>query len=243
MDDKVRILGVLNGREKSTVKAFLKKIPPRLKRKIQGYCCDMNEGYINAAMDVLPSVPIIIDRFHVAKLYRKCLVKLRQSELIRLRQKLSKKRYEKLKIAISVLRRNVELVSKSDRQELEKLFVYSPKLRTGYRLCRKLTSIYNSNIGRRQARTQINHWISKVEASGLPCFNSFIKTLNKYKTQIIQYFNGRYTSGFVEGFNNKIKVIKRRCYGIFDENSLFRRIFLDTEGYDIFLNRTEVVMI
>ncbi|MFT4694091.1 MAG: transposase [Francisella sp.] len=33
------------------------------------------------------------------------------------------------------------------------------------------------------------------------------------------------TSGFVEGFNNKIKVIKRRCYGIFDEKSLFRRVF------------------
>jgi hypothetical protein len=42
---------------------------------------------------------------------------------------------------------------------------------------------------------------------------------------------------------NKIKVIKRRCYGIFDENSLFRRIFLDTEGYARFLNRTGVAMV
>tara|TARA_B110000211_G_scaffold197708_1_gene227357 strand:+ start:292 stop:1548 length:1257 start_codon:yes stop_codon:yes gene_type:complete len=243
VDDKVRILAVLKGREKATVKAFLKTIPSRLKRKITGYCCDMNEGYINAAMETLKSVPIIIDRFHVAKLYRKCLVELRQSELVRLRKKLGASDYKELKISIAVLRRNVELVSQEDRQELEKLFKHSPKLRTAYRLCRQLTSIYNSKISKRDAEAKIERWIQKVEASNLQCFDGFIKTLNKYKTHIIQYFKGRHTSGFVEGFNNKIKVIKRRCYGIFDENSLFRRIFLDTEGYARFLNNTGVAMV
>ena len=68
-------------------------------------------------------------------------------------------------------------------------------------------------------------------------FDVFIGTYTKYKTHIVAYFKGRHTSGFVEGFNNKIKVIKRRCYGIFDENSLFRRIFLDAEGYDKYLCR------
>lgn len=175
-------------------------------------------------METLKSVPIIIDRFHIAKLYRKCLVKLRQSELERLRKKLGASDYEGLKISIAVLHKNVELVSQEDRQELEKLF----KLRAAYRLCRQLTSIYNSKISKRDAGAKIELWIQKVEASNLQCFNGFIATLNKYKTHIIQYFKGCHTSGFVEGFNNKIKVIKRRCYGIFDENSLFRHIFLDT---------------
>jgi transposase len=43
--------------------------------------------------------------------------------------------------------------------------------------------------------------------------NPFIKTLQKWMTEIIHYFIQRQTSGFVEGLNNKIKVIKRRCYG------------------------------
>ena len=77
--ENIRILAVLKGREKSTLKAFLKKIPSKLKRTITGYCCDMNEGYINAAIEVLKNTPIIIDRFHVAKLYRKCLINLRKS--------------------------------------------------------------------------------------------------------------------------------------------------------------------
>ncbi|MDC0535997.1 transposase [Francisellaceae bacterium] len=171
----------------------------------------------------------------MAKKYRQCLVELRKSELIRLHKKLGAVRYKELKTAISILRRNAELVSKDERKELEKLFKHSPKLRQGYRLCRQLTSIYNSKIGRIRATKQIDHWLLKVAQSGLKQFNTFINTVTKYKQHIANYFKGRHTSGFVEGFNNKIKVIKRRCYGIFDENSLFRRIFLDTEGYDKYL--------
>ena len=43
------------------------------------------------------------------------------------------------------------------------------------------------------------------------------------------------TSGWVEGINNKVKVIKRRCYGITNLKHLFQRIFLDLQGYDVFL--------
>jgi transposase len=45
--------------------------------------------------------------------------------------------------------------------------------------------------------------------------------------QIVNYFIHRHSSGFVEGLNNKIKVIKRRCYGILNAEHLFQRIFLD----------------
>jgi hypothetical protein len=34
--------------------------------------------------------------------------------------------------------------------------------------------------------------------------------------------------------NNKIKVLKRRCYGITNPISLFRRIWLDLSGYEAF---------
>ena len=87
---------------------------------------------------------------------------------------------------------------------------------------------------KKTAENKINEWIEKVEKSNLVGFNSFIKTLKKYKNIILNYFNKRQTSGFVEGLNNKIKVIKRRCYGIFKAESLFRRITLDLDGYNLF---------
>ena len=123
VNNKTKIIGALKGREKLAVKVFLKKISSRLKRTIEGVCVDMNEGYINAVKEVLKKTPIIIDRFHVAKKYRQCLVELRKSELIRLHKKLGTVRYKELKEAILILRRNAELVSKDERKELEKLWL------------------------------------------------------------------------------------------------------------------------
>jgi len=74
-------------------------------------------------------------------------------------------------------------------------------------------------------------WKKRVKASGLTCFKGFINTLGKYSKEILNYFRDRHTSGFVEGLNNKIKVITRRCYGILNVDHLYQRIYLDMEGY------------
>jgi transposase len=44
----------------------------------------------------------------------------------------------------------------------------------------------------------------------------------------------RQTSGFVEGFNTRMQVLKRRCCGIFDVGRLFQRLTLDLHGYQLF---------
>ena len=61
------------------------------------------------------------------------------------------------------------------------------------------------------------------------------QTLDKWIDEITNYFIDRQTSGFVEGLNNKIKVIKRRCYGILNTNHLFQHIFLDVQGYGLYV--------
>ena len=51
--------------------------------------------------------------------------------------------------------------------------------------------------------------------------------------EIANYFVQRENSGFVEGFNNRLKVLKRRCYGIVDRVHLFRRISLDMGSHQV----------
>jgi transposase len=58
--------------------------------------------------------------------------------------------------------------------------------------------------------------------------------LDNWLDEITNYFLERHTSGFVEGFNNRIKVLKRRCYGIFDVKHIFQRLTLDLHGYERF---------
>jgi transposase len=57
-----------------------------------------------------------------------------------------------------------------------------------------------------------------------------VTTLDNWCGKINNYFIRRETSGFVEGLNNKIKVIKRRCYGIYNLGRLFQHIWLDVQG-------------
>ena len=82
-----------------------------------------------------------------------------------------------------------------------------------------------------EAIEQLRAWIEKVRASGLVCFDAFLTLLETHLDGIANYFRDRYTSSFVEGINNKLKVLKRRCYGIFNVNHLFQRLTLDIEGY------------
>ncbi len=233
--DEIKILAVLKGHEKAPVKAFLSTIPRRLRKTIAAICTDMCEGYINAAKEAFgKSIPVIIDRFHVAQLYRKSLVSIRKQELKRLRKALSEEEYRSLKPAIALLCHHKEILSQEELKIVEPLFNFAPLLRVAYKFCCQLTAIYNSHISPTEARQKINAWILAVEKSGLTCFNKFIGTLRKYQKQIENYFINRETSGFVEGFNNKAKVLKRRCYGIYNLKHFFQRLFLDFSGYAFF---------
>jgi len=235
IDERVCILGVIKGREKSEVVRFLKCIPRRLRNTVTVACCDLYEGYMNAVKEVFKGkVPIVADRFHVRRLYRKSLVALRKSELVRLRSNLTKKRYEKLKPAIALLRKHKDYFIKEEKVILQSLFELSPKLKQGYQFSRELSGIFDSQVTPEEAKVKMIAWIERVILSELTCFNLFIKTLRKFEKQICNFFINRNNSGFVEGFNNKVKVLKRRCYGLSDVTRLFQRLVIDTLGMERF---------
>ena len=107
----------------------------------------------------------------------------------------------------------------------------APGLRQAYDLREKLTAIFEREHTKASGTAALKRWMKQVRASGLTCFDSFLKTLENWLDEITNYFVARLTSGFVEGFNNKVKVLKRRCYGITNLKNLFQRLYLDLEGY------------
>jgi len=109
------ILAVLKDRQKVTVKAFLARIPLRIRRKIVAVCFDMYEGFVNAAKEIFGSSIIIIDRFHVAKLYRGALDTLRKKELKRIKRDVSEEEYKKLKGVMWLLRKQEHDLTKEER--------------------------------------------------------------------------------------------------------------------------------
>src|SRR5216683_3094553 len=235
LDDETVVLGVLSDRQKTTVKRFLAGIPRKLRKTIKAVCSDMYDGFIYAAKEVFGKrVKIVIDRFHVAQLYRKGLDTLRKQELQRLKTELSAEDYKHLQGVMWALRKKEEERTDEEKDILERLFVYSPQLKIAYNLCNALTDIFDKNMRKRRAKFTLKNWMKLVQDSTLHCFDTFLKTLEKWIDEIANYFLDRQTSGFVEGLNNKIKVIKRRCYGILNVTHLFQRIHLDLSGYALF---------
>src|SRR6266478_1297699 len=235
LDDKTVILGVLSDRKKSTVKMFLSGIPRKLRKTVKAVCSDMYDGFIYAAQEVFGKrVKIVIDRFHVAKLYRKGLDTLRKQELRRLKQELSEEEYTHLQGTMWALRKPEAKRTDEEKDLLERLFVYSPQLKVAADVCNACTELFEKNMTKRCAKFALKNWMKRVKDSTLHCFDTFLKTLEKWMDEIANYFLDRQTSGFVEGFNNKIKVIKRRCYGIVNVKHLFQRIHLDLSGYALF---------
>jgi transposase len=233
-DGRMTILGVLAGHEKAVVVEFLRLIPQRILQNVQSVCCDLWEAYTEAVREEIPTARIVADRFHVARHYRDAADELRKQELHRLKKELSKEEYQKLKGSLRAFRKNAKDLNKEERKTLRSFFDHSASAKRAYELREQLTAIFDMRLSKKQAQAKILGWIQQVQHSSLQCYDNFLNLLRSWWEEITNYFMHRENSGFVEGFNNKIKVLKRRCYGIFNLNHLFQRIYLDLHGYLLF---------
>jgi len=228
------VLAVLKGREKKTLVDFLKTIPTRLQETIKEVCTDLYDGFIHAVEEVLPQAKIVADRFHMAKLYRAAVDELRKTELKALKGVLTHEEYAGLKGVLWALRKRHEHLTPEEQALLDRLFEASPLLRKAYHLREKLTRIFDKKHSKNSGRRAIRRWMAAVRKSGLDCFDNFLTPLENRMDLITNYFISRSSSGWVEGLNNKIKVLKGRAYGVKNLGNLFRRIWLDLKGYEAF---------
>ena len=216
-------------------------IPERLWPTIHTFCSDMWDGYLSAAAEFIAAHPevqarIVIDRFHVAQNYRSDFDTLRKQELRRLRNELPQETYKVVVHGMYwILRHNHANLDEDDKVRLRTLFQYTPELHQAYTLREELTAIFNMDLNLAEGQYRLEKWAAKVERSALSCFDRFLKTLHNHMDMIANYFHRRANSGFVEGLNNKLKTITRRSYGLKRVDSLFRRLWLDLNGYKYFI--------
>jgi transposase len=227
----LHVLAVLPDRLKATVLAWLLTIPEAIRERITTVCTDIWEGYISAVEEALPDATIVLDRFHVIRHYRDGVDSLRKQELRRLKKELPKDCDDDFKHTLWPFRKRPGDLDSAEQQRLDALLAHSPALRQAYTLREELTTIFDTARGRADGLRRIRFWRRRVEKSALSCFDPFLKLLDKWLDLIANYFISHQTSSFVEGLNNKIKVLKRRCYGLRNVTHLFQRLTLDLEGY------------
>jgi transposase len=230
-DGTLHLLAVLPDRLKATVVTWLQTLPVDRQAAITTVCTDMWEGYVTTVQEVLPHATIVIDRFHVARHYRDAVDELRKQEVRRLRQELPEAERKQLKRTLWPFRTRTEDLTDVEQVHLDTLLQHSPALQAAYTLREELTAIFDTARSKADGLRRLRFWRQRVERSGLTCFDRLLTLLDTWQDLIANYFTHHETSGFVEGLNNKLKVLKRRCYGLRNVGRLFQRLTLDLDGY------------
>ena len=231
---ELHVLAVLPDRLKATLLAWLLSMPDAIRAHITTVCTDIWEGYITAVEEVLPNAMIVLDRFHVIRHARDGVDTLRKQEVRRLKKELPKDAAHGFKHTLWPFRKRFDALEMAEQERLETLLASSPPLRQAYVLREQLTCIFDTARSKADGLRRLRLWRRRVEKSELTCFDAFLSLLDRWLDLVANYFISHHTSSFVEGLNNKLKVLKRRCYGLGNVSHLFQRLTLDLEGYRLF---------
>ena len=114
-------------------------------------------------------------------------------------------------------------------EQLEKLqyilINYSEDLRIIYREKEELLDIIHSN-DHNKSITRFNEWVSRNLTTDIPKLNEVAKTYSHWSYEIKNSLTTPYSNGVIEGFNNKIKTLKRIAYGYRNFKRFRTRILL-----------------
>ncbi len=102
------------------------------------------------------------------------------------------------------------------RKELMRYLSYSEELTEAYQLKESFVQWFDrskesKNIS--EVKNGLIDWYEEVLASNCEPMKRTVMTFKRWQTEILNSFVYGYTNGFVEGLNNKTKVIKRAAYG------------------------------
>lgn len=209
-----RVLDVLERRTKAEVKAyFQREFASGLLAEVEEVTTDMWEAYGNAAREVFgEEVRITIDRFHVMQNLQDQLTKARRE----IQRELPEAAREALKGSRWLWLKNEETLAPKEARTLETLCRKYPRL--GHLRARRerLRAIFEDaelNTATKGKR-RLKAWIAEARSLGLKALNAFCQTLENWLDGIANYFVTRSSNGPTEGFNNGLRSILSRAFGM-----------------------------
>jgi transposase len=207
--DRNCVIAVLEERHKEQLEAWFDALSDEQRQQITEVSMDMWAPYRQAVEAKLPHAGIVADRFHLMQNLNRAVTSARRT----LQRNASPEVKDQLKGSRWLLVKNQETLSAQERANLEQLYETSPELKQLHLLKEALRDIFQVPQDWDDAVWALADWIDRVHATGLQKLDAFINTLEIWAIPILNYFNHRTTQGFVEGMNNKLKLIMRRGYG------------------------------
>lgn len=205
-------------RSEASMDQFFAWLGPRKCRKIRLAVLDMWPAFRKSTLKHTPQAGILYDKFHVLKHLSEAMDKVRKSEYARLsgedRRYIKGHRY--------TLLAHWENLSLEGKKALQLLFKANRRLNKAYLLKESFDQLWDYwSPG--WARRFFDQGQAALRWQRLGPFQKFAQLVESHWDGITSYCqpeNKQIPLGFVEGFNNKIRVLQRRAYGLRDEEYL-----------------------
>ena len=208
-------------RSEASMAAFYDALGRKKSRKIKLIVMDMWKPFRTVAKDRAPQAAILFDKFHIMRHLGEALDAVRKREYARLSGK--GRRYIKgQKYTLLSRRENLTLAG---RQALKTLLRANKRLNTAYLLKESFGQLW-SYEREGWARHFFENWRAALKWQRLKPYEKFAAMIDRHWGGIAAYCKpqNKVSLGFVEGLNNKIRVLQRRAYGLRDEEYLKLKI-------------------
>jgi transposase len=206
-----RLLWIGKDRTVASFTRFFDLIGKPLADGIRFVCSDMWKPYLRVISERAVNAVNILDRFHIVAKMNEALDDVRAAEVRRLKADgyqpvLTKTRW-------CVLKRKSNLTT-TQRFRLRDLLRYNLKTTRAYLLKEDFQQFWDYTSPAWAAKF-LDDWCAQVMRSRLEPMKKVAKTLRGHRELVLNYFRARkqFSSGVVEGLNNKAKLTMRKAYG------------------------------
>ena len=205
------------GRSEADMDGFFAWLGPRKSAGIRLAVMDMWKPFRNSTQRHAPKASILFDKFHILRHLGDALDTVRKAEYARLAG--TDRRFIKgQKYTLLSHRENLTLEGK---RSLKLLLAANKRLNTAYLLKESFGQMWSYNR-EGWARRFFENWRASLKWQRLKPFERFAQMIERHWDGIAAYCRpeNKVALGFVEGLNNKIRVVQRRAYGLRDEEYL-----------------------
>jgi len=208
-------------RSEQSMRQFFDELGKPKSDRIRLAVMDMWKPFRNATEACAPQAAILYDKFHVMGHLGKALDQVRKSEYGRLAGK--DRRF--IKGQKYTLLSRWENLSLEGRQALKTLLGVNKRLNTAYLLKESFGQLWNYEREGWAIRF-FENWKMALKWQRLRPYEKFAEMIERHWNGVAAYSRpqNKVSLGFVEGLNNKIRVIQRRDYGLRDEEYLRLKI-------------------
>ena len=201
------------GRDQEHLDAFFEEMGQKRSQRIRLAVMDMWRPFRNSVQDNAPHAEIVYDKFHILKHLSDALDQVRRMEYRRVADK-DKRFIKGQRYTLLSRQANLDL---DGRRSLHLLLKANKRLNRAYLLKESFGQLWGYH-NPTWARKFFENWKSQLRWSRLMPYMQFIKLVENHWDGIVSYCrpDHKVSLGFMEGLNNKIRVIQRRSYGIRD---------------------------